>query len=73
MSRMSASDVTEARRDALQSTAEMMRGLDVLEAELRHGMVKSALETVNTLRAVLMIADAALVAALRASGGERVG
>jgi hypothetical protein len=71
---MSASDVTEARRDALQSTAEMMRGLDVLEAELRHGMVKSALETaVNTLRAVLMIADAALVAALRASAGERVG
>lgn len=55
----------ESRRLALQSTAELWRGLDVLDAELRAGQFTSARETVRMLRAVVVTADAALVEHLR--------
>ncbi|OBC11407.1 hypothetical protein A5784_34990 [Mycobacterium sp. 852013-50091_SCH5140682] len=55
----------ENRRLALQSTAELSRGLDILDAQLRAGQFQSARETITVLRGVVLVADAALVEYLR--------
>ncbi|OCB09257.1 hypothetical protein A5717_26135 [Mycolicibacterium porcinum] len=55
----------ENRRLALQSTAELARGLDILDKELRLGRFASARETVAMMRGVVQVADAALVDYLR--------
>ena len=56
---------TERRRLALQSTAEIWRGLDVLDAELRAGQFARARESVAMLRQIVKLADSAWVDALR--------
>jgi hypothetical protein len=56
----------ERRRLALQSTAELDRGLDILDRELRLGRFQSARETVAQLKAIVRVADATLVEYLRA-------
>lgn len=66
----------EDRRLALQSTAELWRGLDILDAELRAGRFSSARETVAMMRTVVKMADSLLVQYLRdvpllGDGGER--
>lgn len=55
----------DRRRLALQSTAELWRGLDVLDKELRLGKFAAARDTVAMLRAVVQIADTTLVDYLR--------
>lgn len=55
----------ENRRLALQSTAELDRGLEILDRELRLGRFQSARETVTQLRALVRVADATLVDYLR--------
>lgn len=63
----------ENRRLALQSTAELDRGLEILDRELRLGRFQSARETVAQLRAVVRVADATLVDYLRNTPVEGVG
>lgn len=55
----------ESRRLALQSTAELWRGLDILDAELKAGRFQSARETVAMMRGVVRVADSVLVDHLR--------
>lgn len=55
----------EERRLALQSTAEIWRGLDVLDAELKVGQLASARTTVRQLREIVKLADTAWVTQLR--------
>ncbi|QRE81864.1 hypothetical protein F1734_17510 [Rhodococcus ruber] len=50
----------ELRRQALQSSAELWRGLDILDRELRAGKFTSARDTVQMLRAVVRIQDATI-------------
>ncbi|MDZ7910428.1 MAG: hypothetical protein U5O16_01055 [Rhodococcus sp. (in: high G+C Gram-positive bacteria)] len=57
----------ELRRVALQSTAEVWRGLDVLDAELRAGQFASARGTVRALRELVKITDASVTAVTRYS------
>lgn len=55
----------EVRRLALQSTAEIWRGLDVLDAALKLGRFSDARQTVSMIREMVKLADIAWVAALR--------
>ena len=55
----------ETRRLALQATAEIWRGLDVLDAELKLGRFSDARKTVGMIRQMVKVADCAWVAALR--------
>ena len=57
---MSADSDVELRRQALQSSAELWRGLDILDRELRAGMFTGARETVQMLRTVVRIQDATI-------------
>ena len=50
----------ELRRQALQSSAELWRGLDILDRELRAGKFTGARETVQMLRAVVRVQDATI-------------
>lgn len=51
----------EHRRLALQSTAELWHGLDILDAALKQGQFQQARDIVHMLRAVVTTADACLV------------
>lgn len=55
----------ERRRLALQTTAELWRGLDILDKALRAGKFQVARETVAMMRGVVHLADATLVDYLR--------
>lgn len=52
-------DVVEARRAAIQALAEVNRGLDILDAELRRGMFADARESVAAMRSLVRVADEA--------------
>ena len=58
----SARDSQEMRRLALQSTAEIWRGLDVLDRELRAGQFTSARGTVRAVRELVKLADTLVIA-----------
>lgn len=57
-----ARDSQEMRRLALQSTAEIWRGLDVLDRELRAGQFTSARGTVRAVRELVKMADTLVIA-----------
>lgn len=52
-------DVVEARRAAIQALAEVDRGLDILDAELRRGLFSDARESVAAMRSLVRLADEA--------------
>jgi hypothetical protein len=55
----------EERRLTLQTTAELWRGLEVVEASIKHGDVLGALQSIESLRALVVVADRVLVDHLR--------
>lgn len=56
----------EVCRMALQSTAEIYRGLELAEAEIAHGMTADALSTIRAVKGLVLIADKTMVEAMRA-------
>jgi hypothetical protein len=60
-------DAQEMRRLALQSTAEIWRGLDVLDLELRACQLSSARQTVRTMRELVKMADTFVIDIARTS------
>ena len=52
----------EMRRLALQSTAEIWRGLDVLDMELRAGQFTSARGTIRAVREIVKMTDTLVIA-----------
>lgn len=66
-------EAQELRRVALQSTAEVWRGLDVLDAELRAGQFTSARDTIRALRELVKIADKSVTAVTQRSQNRAEG
>lgn len=57
----------EHRRLALQATAEIWRGLDVLDAALKAGRFTDARQTLELVREMVKLADITWVSLLRGS------
>ena len=58
----------ETRRMALQSTAEIYRGLEVAEMELKRGLTADALSTIRAVKGLVLLADKTMVDVMREQG-----
>lgn len=62
---MTGDDGQELRALALQTTAEMWRGLDVMDLELKQCRLASARDTIRQIRAIVKMADEAIIVLTR--------
>lgn len=65
---MTGDDGQELRSLALQTTAEMWRGLDVMDLELKQRRLASARDTIRQIREIVKMADTAIIALTREHG-----